>query len=395
MHRVITYAGQIPLETDILETNLFAMVGLGRLAAAVLGSNTLLNGLACSPTSSGSLAVQIGAGEIYSMQAVDNTAYSSLGSDTTHQVLKQGLLEAAAILALSAPTTSGTSINYLIQGGYSDVDADPVVLPYYNASNTSQAFAGPNNNGVAQPTHRKSVLSISVVAGAAAATGTQTTPAPQPGNVPMYVVTVANGQTAIVSGNIAVAAGAPFITETLTQKISQATADGRYAQSSALPGAASETTAGIARFANASELALLANKGLMVSPGELATLLATVSQFGLVQLAAGTDVLAGTNASLAATPASLAAGAMLGTNGYKKLPGGLILQWGKLSSVSGTQTVTFPITFPTAFLHGNYIGTFTDTTADSVNSINNPTTSGMVIHDTVGTEDMYWFAIGY
>lgn len=36
------------------------------------------------------------------------------------------------------------------------------------------------------------------------------------------------------------------------------------------------------------------------------------------------------------------------TNGYTFIPGGLILQWGIVSSTSGSGTVTFPIAFPQA-----------------------------------------------
>lgn len=42
----------------------------------------------------------------------------------------------------------------------------------------------------------------------------------------------------------------------------------------------------------------------------------------------------------------------LSTNGYQKLPGGLIIQWGTSGSMSGSPyasvSVTFPIPFPTA-----------------------------------------------
>ena len=42
--------------------------------------------------------------------------------------------------------------------------------------------------------------------------------------------------------------------------------------------------------------------------------------------------------------------ASFGTNGYAKLPGGLILQWGQTGSVGseGAISVSFPIAFPTA-----------------------------------------------
>lgn len=46
----------------------------------------------------------------------------------------------------------------------------------------------------------------------------------------------------------------------------------------------------------------------------------------------------------------------LSTNGYQKLPGGLIIQWGRIGNGTGgsagsTGTVTFPLEFPTALLN--------------------------------------------
>jgi hypothetical protein len=64
MDRQIVCNGQLPLETDVLNTNLYAMIGLGRLAMDVLGTSTVVSGLACTPTSVPSLSVNIGAGAI-------------------------------------------------------------------------------------------------------------------------------------------------------------------------------------------------------------------------------------------------------------------------------------------------------------------------------------------
>jgi len=96
------------------------------------------------------------------------------------------------------------------------VDANPVALPYYNASNPAQPYSGPNNSGTAQNTTRKGTIVLTAKAGVAAATGTQITPSADSGNVGLWVVTVANGQTQIIAGNIAQVSGAPFITNTLT-----------------------------------------------------------------------------------------------------------------------------------------------------------------------------------
>lgn len=236
MDRQIVYPGQIPLETDLLNTNRNVLVGLGLLIADILGTATLVSGLPCTQTTVPSMQVAVGAGRLYALENVDNTAYSSLAADTTDQIVKQGiLLQANAPVALScpAPSTSGYSINYLIEAGYEDEDTNLIVLPYYNASNPSQAYSGPNNDGTSQATTRQGLINLVAKAGIPAPTGTQTTPAADSGMVGLYVVTVAYGATTIVNANISQASGAPFLTETLMQKISTATGNGLYASLSA------------------------------------------------------------------------------------------------------------------------------------------------------------------
>ncbi|KAB1583315.1 pyocin knob domain-containing protein [Serratia marcescens] len=211
MDRKIVYPGAIPLETDLLETNRFALIGLAKLAGAMMGTNTYLRGLSCHPTQPASLGVTLDAGEIYSLQNVDESAYSSLPADTKHSILKQGILADAVTLALPAPATAGFSINYLVQVGYQEIDAENTVLPYYNASNPTQAWHGPNNSGVAQGTVRAGQCMVKAKAGVAATTGMQTTPAPDAGYVGAYVVTVKAGQTGINAADIALATNAPFL----------------------------------------------------------------------------------------------------------------------------------------------------------------------------------------
>lgn len=217
MDRQIIYPGQIPLETDLLSTNKNTMIAVAKLAAAVLGVSTTISGLAVTPDSPASLNVKVAPGEIYSLQNIDSTAYSSIAADTAHQILKQGISLDTVLLNCPAPGTSGQSINYLIQATYQDVDGSPIVLPFYNASNPTQAYSGPNNSGTAQNTVRKGVCALAAKAGVAAATGSQVTPAPDSGYVGVAVVTVAFGQTTISAGNISAYAAAPVIPYTLPQ----------------------------------------------------------------------------------------------------------------------------------------------------------------------------------
>jgi hypothetical protein len=202
LDRQIIYSGQVPQTTDLLNTNKQAMIALAKLASDLLGTATLVSGLGCVPTSPASMSVNINPGQIYQLANVDGTAYSAIPLDTTHSILKQGILLDAQSFALTAPGTVGYSQNYLIQATYLDNDINNTVLPYYNSANPSQAFNGPGGNGTAQPTTRAGQVSLQLVAGTAAATGTQTTPAVTTGYVGIAVITVANGQSTITAGNI-------------------------------------------------------------------------------------------------------------------------------------------------------------------------------------------------
>jgi len=211
MDRKIVYHGAIPLETDILSTNRYAMTGLGKLAAALLGTGTQVSGLDCTPTTPAALAVSVAPGEIYSLENIDDTDYSSLPANTVHQILKQGLMLDAATFACPAPSAPGMGISYLVQAAYLDVDGSPVVLPFYNAANPAQALSGPGGSGVALDTVRAGVCDVQIKAGTAAVIGSQQMPDPDNGYVALWVITVTSGQVAVTAGDIAKVPGTVFI----------------------------------------------------------------------------------------------------------------------------------------------------------------------------------------
>ncbi|WEX18982.1 hypothetical protein P2T68_17225 [Pseudomonas sp. G11] len=219
MDRQIVYPGQILPETTLLQMAKDAMIGNSKLAAAMLGTSTIANGFAVTPTGPASLQVVVAPGEIYAMANIDSLAFSTLPADTTHSILKQGILLDGVTLSCPAPTTTGQSINYLVQATYQDQDSTPVLLPYYNSANPALPFSGMGNNGLTQNTARKGVAIVQVKAGASAASGSQVTPAPDSGYVGLYVVTVAFGQTVINSGNISQYAGAPLLPSGIIQSI--------------------------------------------------------------------------------------------------------------------------------------------------------------------------------
>jgi hypothetical protein len=213
--RQIVYIGAIPQDTDQLQQNKNTMIGLGYLIQALLGTSTVVDGLACTPNSPAAMNVLVGPGSIYSLAEVDATAYGSLNADTSDQIVKQGIIMTTQTFSTPAPSTSGQSVVYLIEAAYQDIDGGSTVLPYYNASNPSVAWSGPNNTGISQNTVRKGVCTVQIKTGVAATTGTQTTPSPDAGFTGLYAITVANGQTTVTSGNIQQLSTAPFITTKL------------------------------------------------------------------------------------------------------------------------------------------------------------------------------------
>jgi hypothetical protein len=219
MDRQIVYPGQILPETALLQMAKDAMIGSAKLAAAMLGTSTIANGFAVTPTGPASLQIVVAPGEIYAMANIDSLAFSTLPADTTHSILKQGIMLDGVTLSCPAPTTTGQSINYLVQVTYQDQDSTPVLLPYYNSANPALPYSGMGNNGLTQNTSRKGVAIVQVKAGASAATGSQVTPAPDSGYVGLFVATVAYGQTTITSGNITQYAGAPLLPSGVLQSI--------------------------------------------------------------------------------------------------------------------------------------------------------------------------------
>lgn len=217
MDRNLVYPGGIPLDTDLLAVNRNTMIGLGFLAQAALGTNAVVDGLACTPTTPASLTVDVAPGSITQLAFVDPSAFGSLPANPTDPLVKMGINLEPISFTLVAPTTSGQSTNYLIEATFIEIDATPVVLPYYNAANPTQPFSGPNNTGVTQNTQRLQSVQLQLKRGTPANTGSQSTPPIDSGWVGLYMITVNFGQTAIAASNILVLPEAPFLNWKLPQ----------------------------------------------------------------------------------------------------------------------------------------------------------------------------------
>ncbi len=217
MDRTIVYPSQQPTDTLWLNAERNKMIALGWLAQGVLGTNIVVDGLGCVPTTPASMAVQIGPGAIYTQVPADSISYGSLGVDTVDQIVKQGISLPVTSLTLTPPAGSGQAINYLIEAELAEQDTGSAVLSYFNSANPTIPFTGPGGSGTAQPTLRQCGINFVAKAGVPATAGAQVTPAPDAGYVGLWVVTVANGATQLTSAQISLYPGSPFIAVKLPQ----------------------------------------------------------------------------------------------------------------------------------------------------------------------------------
>ena len=216
MDRTIVYPGSIPLDTDLLQINRNTMVAIGALMQVVLGTATVVDGLSVLPTAPNSLAVTVGSGCITSFGVVDIGPFGSLPADTS-SLLRMGVNSQPVTLNVSGPAGAGQSVAWLIEAAFVEIDADPVVLPYYNASNPTQPWLGPANAGTAQPTSRMQAVQVQARAGVAAATGGQLPPSTDVGWVALAVVTVTYGQSAVGPGDISPSLSTPLLQDRLPE----------------------------------------------------------------------------------------------------------------------------------------------------------------------------------
>jgi hypothetical protein len=213
MDRVTDYHLEVPFQADFLNIGRFAYEGFGLFAMDLLGTSTLVAGLACTPTSPASLAVNVGPGRIYINQNLEPTAWGAFGgsggftpdTNSDHNILKQGIVRDTQSLAVTPPGSVGQSINYLVQVGFTESDSATVSRPFYNPA----APGSPVTNSVSAS--RVDFCNVQIKAGTAATTGSQTTPAADTGFVGLWVVTVAYGATTVISGNITPYAAAPVV----------------------------------------------------------------------------------------------------------------------------------------------------------------------------------------
>lgn len=128
------------------------------------------------------------------------------------------------------------------------------------------------------------------------------------------------------------------------------------------------------------------------------------SAYEQIDFASNTESNAGTADNRALTPANFGSQNDHTANGYQRLPGGLIFQWGKFTNVSlneALQAVTFEIPFTSVpFFVSAQITRYSNTFGAVGSDIQNVTTTGMEVRGdpsdpgSAGNGDIYWFVVG-
>ncbi|WP_180537817.1 hypothetical protein [Acetobacter orientalis] len=191
MDRQILYPAEIPLVEDGLNAQRNAMVGVGHLASAAFGANTVAaSGFACSPADG--LAVTIAPGALLAPGVVDASAYGTLTA-VSSALVRQFISRDPVIL-----TVPSAGAAYVVYVTPQTVDTDDTVLPFYNAADPSVTYAGQNNSGLAAPTVRRDEAVLAV--GSSAPSGAY----------PLWQIVVPAGATTLTADMLSIASGAPF-----------------------------------------------------------------------------------------------------------------------------------------------------------------------------------------
>ena len=128
---------------------------------------------------------------------------------------------------------------------------------------------------------------------------------------------------------------------------------------------------------------------------------ATTSTAGIIELATTADAQAGTDEVRAVTPLQLfnslkGSGQLLATNGYQKLHGGLIVQWGAVAATAATAvSSTFPVAFPSNCLQVVCSSNTSQTSTGYVSYVNTHNTTTVTFSKAANSFGIKWVAIGY
>ena len=208
----IVYAGSIPLDTDLLSIQRNIQAALGALAEIVLGSDTVVDRIGCTPGTD-PYALVILPGTMTVLTQNDSSSFGALPADPS-QVMRTGILPANTEVVLSAPDDAEHVLTWLIQARTSEQDIGAVVLPYWNAA--SPAIRIPVRQfGQAQATTRQFGIVVSAKSSGLQTPGEAGPPTPDAGCAGLFVVTTYYGKPGIALADIVPYAEAPRLRYTL------------------------------------------------------------------------------------------------------------------------------------------------------------------------------------
>lgn len=197
---------------DYVQDSIDTLKAVSQLAGDLLGSTaTVVSGLAATAAAPATLSISLAAGSIYQLADIDATTDGALAQNTA-QILQQGIVGAQTITLQTTGMAAGQSQWQLIEAQFSQNDivrpGDPNggLLFFYNSANASSPFEGPGGDGATTPTMRQALVTVQVVTGAAATTGSEVPPTPSPGWTPLYLIDLSYGQTQITGAQIHAAA---------------------------------------------------------------------------------------------------------------------------------------------------------------------------------------------
>lgn len=208
MDRPVIFSQEVPRSYDFLWGLKDAMIAAAWLQQDLVGTNiALLAGFAALASSPTSLTINLAQGRIYQLAPVDATSYGALPSDST-LVMQQGNGAAQSVLLTTGALSAGQSQWALVQATFSQTDNIPSDdpnggIPYFwNVNNPSQPLQGQGGLGQTIATRRQGTASISVLYGTPATSGSEVPPTPSIGAVPLYLIDLTFGQSAIAQNQI-------------------------------------------------------------------------------------------------------------------------------------------------------------------------------------------------
>jgi hypothetical protein len=155
--------------------------------------------------------------------------------------------------------------------------------------------------------------------------------------------------------------------------------------------AATTTVVGKSRFATNAEITTGTLSTASMTPAGLYSVTPSTTQRALIRTASSSDMTTGTATDAAVTPFALGVlASSMTSNGYARLPGGLVVQWGTTSVVNGLNTVSLPFTFPNACLCAVTSG---GSLANNTVAVQTLSTTSIGIQSG-GTSTARWIAVG-